>query len=135
MGILKDLIDQLEEEYGPGNIQPLPFEDVRKSDPPLPVVVASDGRVLAWSADPPHIRVYAWALHTMGFVPVDEPTAKSLKISSGEMDGIRFRKLAFALRMTDREVQEGLDRLVTEGDLGLKTERGRRIYFLAPVQY
>lgn len=135
MGILKDLIDQLEEEYGPGNIQPLPFEDVRESDPPLPVVVASDGRVLAWSADPPHIRVYAWALQTMGSVPVDEPTAKSLKIPSGEMDGIRIRKLAFDLRMTEREVQAALNQLVREGDLEFKTERSRRVYWLAPLRY
>ncbi len=127
MGILKDLIDQLEEEYGPGDIQPLLSIDAREPETPIPVVVASDGRGLAWSNDPPHIRVYAWALQTLRFVPVYAQTSKILKIPSGEMDGIRIRKLAFDLRMTEQEVQGGLDRLVTEGDLTFKTERGRRI--------
>jgi hypothetical protein len=135
MGILKDLIDQLEEEYGPGNIQPLPFEDVRESDPPLPVVVPSDGRVLSWTNDPPVIRLYAWALQNLRFVPVDGPTAKSLKVSSGEMDRLRIGKLARELRMTDREIQAAFDQLVREGDLMFKTERGRRIYFLAPLRF
>ncbi len=102
---------------------------------PLPIVIASDGRVLAWSTDPPHIRVYAWALQILRFAPVDESTAKSLKIPSGEMDGARIRKLAFDLRMTEREVQGGLDCLVASGDLTVKTERGRRIYWLASPRY
>ena len=135
MGVLKDLIDQLEEEYGPGNIQPLPSINTGNPETPIPVVVASDGRVLAWSADPPHIRVYAWALQSLRFIPVDGPTGKLLKIPSGEIDGIRIRKLASELRMTEREVQGGLDRLVAEEDLTFKTERGRRIYFLAPLRY
>ncbi len=101
---------------------------------PLPVVVASDGRVLAWSTDPPHIRVYAWALQTLRFVPVDAQTSQILKIPSGEMDIPRIRKLAAELRMTERAVQGGLDRLVEEGDLEFKTERSRRIYQLAPLR-
>ena len=44
MGILKDLIDQLEEEYGSGDMQSLPLEDVQEPEAPLPVVIASDGR-------------------------------------------------------------------------------------------
>ena len=102
---------------------------------PLPVVVASDGRVLAWSTDPPHIRVYAWALQTLRFVLVDAQTSQILKIPSGEMDIFRIRKLAAELRMTEREVQGGLDRLVAEGDLEFKTERSRRVYWLAPLRY
>ena len=101
---------------------------------PLPVVVASDGRVLAWTNDPPVIRLYAWALQNLRFVPVDGPTAKSLKVSSGEMDRLRIGKLARELRMTDREVQTALDQLVREGDLMIKMERGLRIYWLAPLQ-
>ena len=135
MGTLKDLIEQLEEEYGPGDIQPLPSINAGNPEPPIPVVVASDGRVLAWSTDPPHIRVYAWALQTLRFVLVDAQTSQILKIPSGEMDIPRRRKLAAELRMTEREVQGGLDRLVAEGDLGFKTERGRRIYQLAPLRY
>ena len=135
MGILKDLIDQLEEEYGSGDIQPLHSINTGNPEPTIPVVVTSDGRVLSCSTDPPHIRVYAWALQTLRFVSVNAQTSQILKISSGEMDGIRIRKLAFDLRMTEQEVQGGLDRLVTEGDLTFKTERGRRIYFLAPLRY
>ncbi len=135
MGILKDLIDQLEEEYGSGDMQSPPLEDVQEPEASLPVVIASDGRVLAWSNDPPHIRLYAWALQTLRFIPVDDQTGKILKIPSGEVDGIRIRKQAFDLRMTEREVQEGLDHLVKQGDLTFKTERGRRIYFLAPLRY
>jgi len=101
---------------------------------PLPVVVASDGRVLAWTNDPPIIRLYAWALQNLRFVPVDAPTAKSLKVSSGEMDRLRIGKLARELRMPDREVQAALNQLVREGDLMVKTERGLRIYWLAPLQ-
>jgi len=135
MGILKDLIDQIEEEYGPGDMQPIPLLDERKPEAPLPVVVSSDGRILAWTNDPPHIRVYAWALQTLRFIPVDGPTGKLLKIPSGEMDGLRIWKLASGLRMTDQEVQAALSQLVREGDLMFKTERGRRIYFLAPLRY
>jgi len=114
-----------------------PPKETLESPPltPIPVVVTSDGRVLAWANDPPHIRVYAWALQTLRFVPVDEQSARSLNIPSGEIDSIRLRKLASDLRMPEREVQGGLDRLVAEGDLGVKTERGRRIYFLSPLRY
>ena len=63
MGILKDLIDQLEEDCGPVN-KPLPFADVRESDPPLPVVVSSEGQVSAVPLDSPHIRVYDGTLRT-----------------------------------------------------------------------
>ena len=135
VGTLKELIDQLEEEYGPGNTQPLPLIDDREPEAPLPVVISSDGQVLAWSTDPSHIRVYAWALQTLRFVLVDAQTSQILKIPSGEMDIPRIRKLAAELRMTEREVQGGLDRLVAEGDLEFKTERGRRIYQLAPLRY
>jgi len=102
---------------------------------PLPVVVASDGRVLAWASDPPHIRVYSWSLQTLMFVPVNEQTAKSHKIPSGEVDGIRIRKLAAELRMTEQEVQSALNQLVREGDLECKTERSRRVYWLSPLRY
>ncbi len=53
MGILKDLIDQIEEEYGPGDMQPIPLLDGQETEFPIPVVVTSDGRILAWSSDPP----------------------------------------------------------------------------------
>ena len=135
MGTLKDLIDQIEEEYGPGDMQPLPLLDEREPEAPLPVVVASDGRVLSWSTDPPHIRVYAWALQTLRFVSVDESTAKTLKIPSGEMDSLRIRKLAVELHMTEQEAQAALNQLVREGDLEFRMERGRRIYHLAPLRY
>ena len=72
MGILKDLIDQIEEEYGSGDVQPLSSLDEKETESPIPVVVASDRRVLAWSSYPPHIRVYAWALQTLRFMPVDD---------------------------------------------------------------
>ncbi|AFS54632.1 hypothetical protein [Leptospirillum ferriphilum] len=108
---------------------------VVKQEAPLPVVVASDGRVLAWTNDPPHIRVYAWVLQTLRFIPVDAQTSKILKIPSGEMDATRLRKLARDLRMTDQELQAALSQLVREKDLEFRTDRGRRIYFLAPLRY
>ena len=131
-------------EYLPGERVEAPEEKLRtwaerglvlldETESPLPVVVASDGRVLAWSSDPPHIRLYAWALQNLGFVPVDEPTARSLKIPSGEMDRIRIRKLAGELHMGEQEVQAALDQMVKEGDLMVKTERGGRIYWLATL--
>ena len=86
-------------------------------------------------AESPMERVYSWALQHLRFGPVDGPTSQSLKIPSGEMDGARIRTLASELRMTERELRAGLDRLVAEGDLKVKTERGRRIYWLAPPRY
>ena len=80
-------------------------------------------------------RVYSWALQHLRFGPVDEPTSQSFNLPSGEMDGARIRTLAAELRMTERELRAGLDRLVSEGDLKVKTERGRRIYWLAPPRY
>ena len=135
MGILKDLIDQIEEEYGQEDMQPIPLLDGQKTEFPIPVVVASDGRVLAWSSDPPHIRVYAWALQTLRSVLVDDLTAKILKIPSGAMDSVRIQTLAGSLRITDQELQSALNQLVREGDLTFKTERGRRIYGLAPIRW
>lgn len=135
MGILKDLIDQLEEEYGSGDIQPLHSINTGNPEPTIPVVVTSDGRVLSCSTDPPHIRVYAWVLQTLRFIPVDAQTSKILKIPSGEMDATRLRKLARDLRMTDQELQAALSQLVREKDLEFRTDRGRRIYFLAPLRY
>jgi len=102
----------------------------------LPVVVASDGRVLARLNDPPLIRAYAWALLTLSFSPVDESTAKSLNIPSGEMNGARLRNLAAELRMEEMDLQTALSHLVRDGDLMSKTERGRgKIYWLAPLRY
>jgi DNA-binding transcriptional regulator PaaX len=65
---------------------------------------------------------------------VEEQIAKSLKIPSGEMDSLRIRKLAKDLRMSHQDFQSALDRLVLEGDLGVKSEKGRRIYRLAPLR-
>lgn len=106
---------------------------IHEPESPLPVVISSDGRVLAWANDPPHIRVYAWALQTLRFVPVDEQTARSLKIPSGEVDGSRLRILAEKLRMSHQDLQSALDLLVVDGDLRRMTERSRRIYWLAPT--
>ncbi|AIA31342.1 hypothetical protein [Leptospirillum ferriphilum] len=135
MGILKDLIDQIEAEYGPRNKQPIPVLDGQETEFPVPVVVTSDGRVLAWSSDPPHIRVYAWALQTLRSVPVDDLTANILKFPSGEMDRVRIQTLAGSLRITTQELQSALNQLVREGDLTFKTEGGRRIYGLAPIRW
>ena len=135
MGILKDLIDQIEEEYGTGDMQPIPLLDGQETEFPVPVVVTAEGRVLAWSSDPPHIRVYAWALQTLRSVPVDDLTANILKLPSGEMDRVRIQTLAGSLRITTQELQSALNQLVREGDLTFKTERGRRIYGLAPIRW
>jgi len=135
VGMLKDLIDQIEEEYGQEDMQPIPLLDEQETEFPIPVVVTSDGRVLAWSSDPPHIRVYAWALQTLRSVPVDDLTANILKIPSGEMDRVKIQTLAISLRITAQELQSALNQLVREGDLTFKTERGRRSYGFAPIRW
>ena len=135
MGALKDMIDHLTEQYTTSSSPAPPSIEEREPGAPCPVVLASDGTPLAWTPDPPHIRVYAWAIRTLRFVPVDAQTAKSLKITPGEMDEKRIQTLAVTLRMTEWEVQAGLDRLVREGDLMVKTERGRKTFWLAPLQY
>lgn len=98
----------------------------------IPAPSASSSPALQDSSDE---RVYSWALQHLRFGPVDGPTSQSFNLPSGEMDGVRIRTLASDLRMTERELRAGLDRLVAEGDLKVKTERGRRIYWLAPPRY
>ncbi len=98
----------------------------------IPAPSASSSPALQDSSDE---RVYSWALQHLRFGPVDGPTSQSFNLPSGEMDGARIRTLAAELRMTERELRAGLDLLVAAGDLKVKTERGRRIYWLAPPRY
>jgi len=73
------------------------------------------GHVLAWRADPPHIRLYAWA--TTALYP-------------GRPLAVDIEPTARLLELTPQEVREALGRLVREGDLVRTRERGRELFRL-----
>lgn len=77
------------------------------------------GEVLAWEADPPPIRVFAWA--TVNLFP-------------GRPLAVDIDSTARLLEITPREVKDALARLVKEGDLARTVEKGRELYRLN-VQY
>ena len=99
----------LAERIGIKYEQEIPEKDLGK-----PAFIYRD-HVLAWEADPPHIRLYAWAtvnLFPGRFLSVDiEPTARLLGLSP-------------------REVKEALARLTKDGDLARTWEKGRELYRL-----
>jgi len=79
------------------------------------VVRHTDGSPLAWENDPPHIRLYAWALgnlHPGRDLPVDAETA------------------AKETGMTPETVRTALSRLVADGDLKRIRERRRELFRL-----
>ncbi|MHB8368809.1 MAG: hypothetical protein ACYDBP_03840 [Leptospirales bacterium] len=82
-------------------------------------VFTYQGHILAWEADPPHIKVYAWA--TVNLFP-------------GRPLAVDIPSTATALQLTPGQVREALARLVREGDLVRTQERGRDLYRLN-VQY
>lgn len=73
------------------------------------------GTPLAWTADPPHIRVYAWA--TTNLFP-------------GRPLSVDPDSTARLLGITPREVRDALFRLVKDGDLVRTLERGRELFRL-----
>ena len=79
-----------------------------------------DGTPLVFNNDPPHIRVFGWALIKILFVPW-EPTD--------------LEKIAKDCAMTISEARKGLAKLIQEGDLMVKRERGREYYWLAPLRF
>ena len=90
---------------------------VRVEDPRL----FSNGKpTFATTADPPHIRVYAWCLVYLRFGP----------LLSSPPDLSRAAK---ECRLSLPEVRESFDRLLQEGDLKVERTRQGEIYFLAPV--
>jgi len=79
------------------------------------VVRHSDGRPLAWSSDPPHIRLYACFLsnlHPGRDLPVDR------------------KKAAKDTGLTTGEVLEAMTRLVREGDLKAVRDRRQELFRL-----
>lgn len=71
--------------------------------------------VLAWEADPPHIRLYAWA--TVNLFP-------------GRALSVDINSMASLLRLSPREVRAALSELTKSKDLILMRERGRELYRL-----
>ncbi|EQD24191.1 MAG: hypothetical protein D084_Lepto4C00544G0009 [Leptospirillum sp. Group IV 'UBA BS'] len=75
--------------------------------------------VLAWEADPPHVKFYAWC--TVNLFP-------------GRPLAVDIPSTATALQLSPEEVRSALARLVKDGDLVRTRERGRELYRLN-IQY
>jgi len=79
------------------------------------VVRHSDGSPLAWESDPPHIRLFAWALgnlHPGRDLPIDAETA------------------AKETGLTKEAIRAALSRLVGDCDLKRIRERDRELFRL-----
>lgn len=74
-----------------------------------------DGRPIAYTSDPPHIRLFAWALMNVSHV------------ITGSLDAAR---IARDCRLTASEVRGALARLLKDGDLIRTVERKRELYRL-----
>ena len=77
------------------------FEHEVAKDPGVPVVSQGED-VLAWSTDPPHIRLYAWGLLNLSF-------GKFLPINTG--------KVISSLRLSAQDFKAALSTLRNSGDL------------------
>ena len=123
MGSLKDLIDRMGEETESKNIPPLLSSNEEKPMALHSVVIASDGRTLATTDDPPEVRLYAWVLLNLRFGPTfSHPTNLS--------------KVALECRLSLEETRKAFSRLIRDGDLKVqKDHRGREIYWLAPISW
>ena len=123
MGSLKELIDRMGEESESKNIPLLPSSNEEKPKVLYSVVIASDGRTLATTDDPPEVRVYAWVLLNLRFGPsVSRPTDLS--------------NVALECRLSLEETRKAFSRLIRDGDLKVqKDHRGREIYWLAPISW
>ena len=74
-----------------------------------------DGQPLAYSSDPPHIRLFGWVLMNVSHVmpgPLDVP------------------QIAKDCQLTASEVRDALTQLVREGDLVRTVERKRELFRL-----
>lgn len=93
--------------------------------PPIPIgelVIEDRGVPLAWTNDPPFVRVYAWALVNLRFGPSLAPPD--------------IQKLATDCRIDVVEARQALEQLVEDGDLIVGSERrGRGTYWLAPLRW
>ena len=74
-----------------------------------------DGRPLAYASDPPHIRLFAWALMNVSHV------------IPGLLDAAQIAK---DCQLTVYEVKGALDRLMEDGDLIRTVERKRELFRL-----
>lgn len=70
------------------------------------------GQVLSWEADPPHIRLYAWA---------------TVHLFPGRPLPVDIDSTARLLELSPREVRDSLARLVREEDLERTMQRGGRL--------
>lgn len=83
-------------------------------------IIQKDGIPLAWSNDPPHIRVFAWSLTNLRFA-LWEPTD--------------LERIARDCALSFSDARKGLARLVQDGDLKVERDRGKEYYWLTPLWY
>ena len=93
--------------------------------PPIPIgelVIEDRGVPLAWTNNPPFVRVYAWALVNLRFGPSIAP--------------LNIQKLATDCRIDVVEARQALEQLVQNGDLIVECDRrGRGRYWPAPIRW
>lgn len=78
------------------------------------------GMPIAYENDPPHIRVFAWALINLLFVPWEVTD---------------LGKIARDCALSFSDARKGLARLVQDGDLKVERDRRKEYYWLAPLRY
>ena len=96
--------------------------DIHNKNSSLGVVVLRnhDGTPLVNENDPPHIRIFGWALINLLFVPW-EPTD--------------LGKIAKDCALSIPEGRKGLAKLIQGGDLMVERDRGKEYYWLAPIRF
>lgn len=101
--------------------QPVEPEGIMSDLPAIgrPVLCHPDSSPLAFEEDPPHIRLFAWAL---------------LNVSLSVPGQIDITKAAKDCRLSREGVRDALVRLVQDGDLVRSTERSRELFRLN-IQY
>jgi hypothetical protein len=82
-------------------------------------VFSYQGHVLAWEADPPHIKSLSWLY-------ANQPPGKRLPIDRA--------RIANDCKLSDQEVRRAIARLINEGDLEPSAER-RQETFILRIQY
>ncbi len=77
------------------------------------------GQVLAWEADPPHVRVYAWC---------------SVNLFPGRPLSVDIEPVGRLLKLSPREVRKALAKLTVEGDL-IRSGEGKRALYRLNIEY
>ena len=82
-------------------------------------ILAYKDQILAWEADPDHIKVFAWAV---------------VNLFPGKFLPVNPSEIARVLELKPETVRESIFRLIKDGDVLRTVERGREMFKLN-IQY